>query len=75
MREVSDVPPLDDPEATLELALIEEFLHEQGCDLTTLAGFADEARQQLLLDAAAYAAGCLAEIQARAHYVSDIHKH
>ena len=75
MREVPDVPPLDDPEAKLELALIEEFLHEHGCDLTTLAGLAEVERQQLLQDAAVYADRCLAEIAARARYVDDIHKH
>ena len=75
MREFPDVPPLDDPEAKLELALIEEFLHEHGSDLHALAELAAEERQRLLQDAAAYAGRCLAEIAARAHYVDDIHKH
>jgi hypothetical protein len=75
MRDLSDVPPLDDPEAKLELALIEEFLHEHGSDLLALARLAEAERQRLLQDAAVYASRCLAEISARAHYVEDIHKH
>jgi len=75
MRDFPDVPPLDDPEAKLELALIEEFLSENGSDLTTLAGLAVEERQRLLQDAAVYAARRLAEIGARAHYVDEIHRH
>ena len=75
MRDFPDVPPLDDPEAKLELALIEEFLSEHGNDLNTLAALAQEERQQLLQAAAVYAARRLAEIGARAHYVDEIHKH
>ena len=75
MREVLDIPPLDDPEAKLELALIEEFLHEHGRDLIDLAALAREERQRLLQEAAVYAARRLAEIGARAHYVEDIHRH
>ena len=75
MRDGPDVPPLDDPEAKLELALIEEFLHERGSDLAALGALAREEREQLLQDATAYAARRLAEIGARAHYVDDIHKH
>ena len=69
------IPPLDDPEAKLELALIEEYLHEHGSNLTTLAGLAEVDRQRLLQNAVVYAARCLAEISARAHYVEEIHKH
>ena len=69
------VPPLDDPEAKLELALIEEYLHEHGSNLTTVAGLAEVERQRLWQDATVYAARCLAEITARAHYVEEIHKH
>ena len=75
MRDFPDVPPLDDPEAKLELALIEEFLSEHGSDLTSLAGLAVGERQRLLQDAAVYAARRLAEIGARAHYVDEIHRH
>jgi hypothetical protein len=70
-----NIPPFQDPEAKLELALIEEFLHEHGSDLTALAFLAPEERQRLLHDASAYAANRLAEIWARAHYVGDLHKH
>ena len=70
-----NIPPFQDPEAKLELALIEEFLHEHGSDLTALALLAPEERQRLLHDASVYAASRLAEIWARAHYVEVLHKH
>ena len=43
-----NVPPFQDPEAKLEpSALIEEFLHKHGCDLTALAlpGACESGRQ------------------------------
>jgi hypothetical protein len=74
MRDISDVPPVDDHEARLELALIEEYLRDHGHDLKELPGLAYAERQQLLHDASIYAAGKLAEIEARAHYVEDLHR-
>ncbi len=74
MRDFLGLPPLDDREAKLELALIEEFLRAQGNDPAALGALADEERQRLLHDASVYAAGKLAEIEARAHYVEDLHR-
>jgi hypothetical protein len=75
MRDDPDVPPVDDHEAKLELALIEEYLREHGHDLKELPGLAREVRERLLQDASVYAAGKLAEIEARAHYIEDLHRH
>lgn len=75
MRDISDVPPSDDHEAKLELALIEEYLRGRGHDLRELPALDPAEREQLLHDASLYAAGKLAEIEARAHYVEDLHRH
>ena len=52
------VHPMEDPEAQLERAFIDEYLRLHGHD--------PEA-------ASIYAAGKLAEFESRAHYVHDIH--
>jgi hypothetical protein len=67
--------PLTDPEAKLELALIQGYLHERGHSLAEMQTLPQTERQALLRDAELYAAGRLAEIGARAHYVADLHKH
>jgi hypothetical protein len=74
MAERSEVP-ISAPEAKLERALIEEFLQRQGYSYGDLASLPRERRLQLLCDADLYAAGRMAEIEARAHYVEDLHRH
>jgi hypothetical protein len=73
MKEPIDVPPLEDPEAKLERAFIEQFLAQQGYSREQLLGLSEAHRLALLRDARAYAAERLAEVQARAHYVNDLH--
>lgn len=63
---------MEDPEGRLELALIEEFLLAQGYDPRGLDALPEDQRRHVLGEASAYAAGKLAEIQARAHYVHEI---
>ena len=69
-----DVPPVEDYEAKLELALIEEFLRAGGTNLASVAALPADERARLMHDATAYAANRLAEIEARAHYVHDLHR-
>jgi len=72
MRERAETS-LEDPEARLERALIEEYLQERGCSLSTI-GTKPPAEQRLLLtQASQYALGRLTEIDARAAYVHQIH--
>jgi len=68
----SDVRPMEDPEGRLELALIEEFLLGQGYDRRRLGALPEDQRGHLLGEASVYAAGKLAEIQSRAHYVHEM---
>ena len=74
MRDIADVPPVDDFEAKLELLLIEQYLREHGHDLKELPTLERAERERLMRDASAYAAGRLAEIDARCHYVEDLHR-
>ena len=64
---------LEDPQARLERALIEQYLQEQGCSLSTMKGRPAREQQALLSRASSYAAGRMAEIDARAAYVHQIH--
>ena len=69
----SEVHPMEDPEAQLERALIEEFLLSHGHSPHEVSALPADQRRQLLEAASVYAAGRLAEIRARAHYVHDLH--
>jgi hypothetical protein len=69
----SEVHPMEDPEAQLERALIEEFLLSHGHVPDDVPALPEDQRRHLLESASVYAAGRLAEIRARAHYVHDLH--
>ena len=72
MRERAEMS-LEDPQAPLERAFIDEFLQERGCSLQTVNQRPPEEGRKLLVQASQYALGRLAEIDARAAYVHDIH--
>ena len=65
--------PLVDPMASLERALIQQYLTERGYSLENLARLPPDEQRQLLVKASQYAALHLAEVDARATYVHDIH--
>jgi hypothetical protein len=68
-----DVDAIEDPEAQLENALIEGFLHARGFDRAALRALpADEARR-VLTEASMYASAKMAEIESRARFVHKIH--
>ena len=64
---------LEDPQARLERALIEEFLQSRGQSLATVSFKPSAEQQALLVQAARYADVRLAEIDARAAYIQQIH--
>jgi hypothetical protein len=72
MRERAETA-LEDPQAHLERALIEEFLQARGHSLATVTFKAPSEQRALLAQAAQYAAVRLAEIDARALYIHQIH--
>jgi hypothetical protein len=63
---------MEDPEAQLERSLIEEFLLAHGHRPRDVPALPEEQRRHLLEGASVYAAGRLAEIQARAHYLHEL---
>ncbi len=69
-----DVRPMQDPEGQLERALIEEFLRMRGYEPHALHALPEEESKRLLEAASVYAAGKLAEVSARAHFVHELHR-
>ena len=69
----SDVRPVQDPEGQLERAFIDEFLRARGHDSHTLQALPEDQSKRLREAASVYAAGKLAEVEARAHFVQEIH--
>ena len=68
-----DVRPMEDPEAQLERAFIDEYLQLHGHDPEAVRWLPEAHVTTLLQAASIYAAGKLAEVESRAHYVQGIH--
>ena len=74
MRDAESNPvPMQDPEGPLERALIDEFLRTRGHDLQSVDALPELGRIRLQRQASIYAATKLAEIEARAHFVHELH--
>jgi len=69
-----DLTPLEEPQARLELAFIDEFLRKLGYDPDDLRHRSDATAHQLLTQATIYAAARLTEVECRARYVHDLHQ-
>jgi len=65
--------PMQDPNGPLESELISEFLRTRGYDLRSLERLPEDDRRRLLRQASMHAAGRLTEIEARAHFVDELH--
>ena len=64
---------MDDRTAALERELIEEYLRSRGQTRESVNALATSESTALLRAASEYASLRLAEMQARAHYVQEIH--
>jgi hypothetical protein len=68
-----DVPRMTHPDGRLEQILIDDFLRARGIDSAALQRLPPDEAKRLLTEASTYASEKLAEVEARAHYVHDIH--
>jgi len=68
-----DARAMEDPEGQLEKALIDEFLRARGLDSGALHALPEDETKRVLTEASVYAGTKLAEIEARARFVHDIH--
>jgi hypothetical protein len=64
---------MKDPNALLEKALIEEYLHGKGYSLKKLQELPEDVAKQLMSDASQYASLKLEELVDRAHFVKELH--
>jgi len=69
----TDIPPCEEPLAELERRIIDEYIRGLGHDPDTLRGSNDPAARRILIDASTYAATRLSEVEARSHYVRELH--
>ena len=66
--------PLEPPLGQLERALIDEFLRVRGYDPQRLSALPQDARTELLKQAALYASTRLTEVESRSHFVHEMHE-
>jgi hypothetical protein len=65
-------PPVEDPHAALERALIAEFLGDMGHTLHSIGILPLDQQRDVLRFATTYATLRLSEIEARARYVNEM---
>lgn len=63
----------EDPLARLEKFFIAEYLRSHGYDLEKLRELPEATAKQLMTEASLYASVRLTEVEARAHFVEEIH--
>jgi hypothetical protein len=66
-------PLMEDPNALLEKAIIEEYLRSRGLTLEALEHLPKRTRTRLMTEASRYASLKLTELEARAHLVDEVH--
>jgi hypothetical protein len=72
-KDPSDTPMMQDKYFLLERAFIDDFLRLQGHDSHSIQALPEDQRLAMLTEATKYAAVKLAEVEARAHYLHDLH--
>lgn len=65
--------PREEPLARLERQLIGAYLAGAGHELDALLARDDAEARRLLTDASRYASGKLSEVEARSHFVRQLH--
>ena len=68
-----DPSVIEDPNALLERALIEEYLNEQGYSLEKLKDLPKNVAKKLMIEATRFASLKLEEIEDRARFIGEIH--
>jgi hypothetical protein len=65
--------PVEDPNAVLEKALMEEYLKEQGYSLEKLKELPKALAEKLMKEASQYASLKMEDVEARARFVEELH--
>jgi hypothetical protein len=72
-RVAPETAPVEMPLAELERRLIHEFVRERGYDPDRLDELPGHVRDALLKQASTHASAKLTEVEARSHFVHEIH--
>ncbi len=72
-KQTEKTEPVEDRNAFLEKSLIEEYLHEKGYSLEDLKKLPAETAEKLMKEASQYASLKLEEVEARAHFIQELH--
>jgi hypothetical protein len=73
MKDQQDQTPIHEPLADLERHLISAYVAGAGHDLQALLARTDDDARRLLAEASRYASAKLCEIEARSHYLHQLH--
>jgi len=71
--DIEQIEPVEDPNALLERALIEEYLHEKGYSLENIKTLPAELAEKLMKEASQYASLKLEEVESRARFIKELH--
>jgi hypothetical protein len=74
MADTGGNAPLHDPMAELEYHLISAYLGRAGHTFHELLERTDAEARRLLVEASQHASARLCEVEARSHYLHDLHK-
>lgn len=72
-KPIENSEPVEDPNALLEKALIEEYLKEKGYSHDDLKKLPADLVEKLMKEASQYASLKMEEVEARAHLVKELH--
>ena len=72
-KPIENVEPVENPNALLEKALIEEYLKEKGYLHEDLKKLRADVVEKLMKEASQYASLKMEEVEARAHFVKELH--
>lgn len=72
-KPIIDVVSTEDRNAVLEKALIEEYLNQHGYTHESLKKLPPKLVKKIMQEASRYASLKMEEVQARAHFVKELH--
>ncbi|GJQ34719.1 MAG: hypothetical protein L6Q49_01195 [Anaerolineales bacterium] len=72
-KPIENAEPVEDPNALLERALIEEYLKTKGYTHEDLKKLPADLVEKLMKEASQYASLKMEEVEARAHFVKELH--
>lgn len=72
-KPIENAEPIEDPNTMMENALIAEYLKQKGYTHDDLKKLPAELVEKLMKEASQYASLKMEEVEARAHFVKELH--